>query len=124
MALNTVSRWETIRPPRALALIQLGQVAIEFGRSDLAEIFGRPLRGDIIRAKPLEDALRHLMTANWSLAMPPPLRVRKAYGKVISAITEAHAELINEVKRRGDERPSLNETQELLERIDEFEGER
>jgi transcriptional regulator with XRE-family HTH domain len=134
VALNTVSRWESTRPPRAFSLVQLRDAALEFGRSDLAAIFGRPLRGDIEQvaaqypppnpAKPLEDALRHLMTANWSLVMPPPLRVRKAYGKVISAITEAHAELINEAKRRGYERPELTETQDLLERIDDFEGER
>lgn len=134
VALNTISRWETTRPPRAFSLVQLRETALEFGRSDLADYFACPVQYKFQKvaaqypppnpAKPLEDALRHLMAENWSLVQPPSKRVREAYRKVISAITEAHAELINEAKTRGYERPGLTETQELLERIDDFEGER
>ena len=37
--LSTVGRWEAMRPPRGLALVELSKVAYDFGRLDLLEVF-------------------------------------------------------------------------------------
>jgi transcriptional regulator with XRE-family HTH domain len=127
----TVGRWETSRPPTGLALVELAQLALRFGRMDLCETFTNSVDSPLLHgdahlkagvkrmdlASPLPAAVRNIYT--WSgLRQGPPSR--RAYWKILDAITTAHAAFLEDEKKSAAPLLDLAESEQIqnaLERI-------
>ena len=113
--------------PRGLALVQLREVAREFGRPDLQEIFEMHIVGELELTgsllpptsafKTLRDALHEIYGASLGGMTRPPLRVTRAYRRVVRAITSAHREIVSEATEGSEQWVQLMSTQVLLEKI-------
>jgi hypothetical protein len=105
--LSTVGRWEAMRPPRGLSLVELGKVAYDFGRDDLREIFERELekespvvKGSPVRQPqlPLEFAVADLFRVGRAAAAETAT-ARRAYRKALRALVEAHRIVVGEIEK-------------------------
>jgi transcriptional regulator with XRE-family HTH domain len=127
IAITTVARWETFRPPSGSSLARLRDAAAESGRPDLQRIFDRALLLEAIAPLrlpfgPLSKAVSNLITA--STCQPVDPRLAKAYGQMLSALTEAHAQLFAEARAgrfRALPLEEIRKTQIDLEQIQETE---
>jgi hypothetical protein len=127
VAITTVARWETFRPPSGLSLARLRDAAAEFGRPDLQIVFEKALMSEVaapllLPFGPLSQAVSNLFTA--STVLPPKPRLVKAYRQALSAITEAHAQLFAEAgagRFRALPLEEIRKTQLALEQIEETE---
>jgi DNA-binding transcriptional regulator YiaG len=105
--LSTVGRWEAMRPPRGLALVELSKVAYDFGREDLREIFDRELEKQTALVQgspvpphiPLEFAVGYLFRFGRVAAPAGTPAVRRAYRKALRALVEAHRIVVGEVEK-------------------------
>jgi transcriptional regulator with XRE-family HTH domain len=131
VAITTVARWETFRPPSGPSLRRLREVAIEFGRLDLEDIFWSAIAMEVHRTSlPDDDPIQLLYLAivrlhlEASRPQPKPTpTAMKAYRQVVSAIVKAHGAVADEIEAKmgGKDRwtdTDLLNTQLQLERLE------
>lgn len=118
IAITTVARWETFRPPSGPSLRRLREVALEFGRPDLEDIFYKAIVTETYLASlPPEDPVQLLHLAivrlhiEASRPQPKPTpTAMKAYRQVVSAIARAHRAVKDEIDARKSDKYSWSDT--------------
>jgi transcriptional regulator with XRE-family HTH domain len=145
----TVGRWEAIREPHSMSLVELAKVARNFEREDLYEIFMEALvRESVIfaagdpkqtvygfRRSPealpahgstspvlLEVAVARLY--HWARTEPNPaaFKAHRAYRNVLHAIVAGHAALLAEARKNKMLGLTLAEIEKLQVEIEELQN--
>jgi transcriptional regulator with XRE-family HTH domain len=113
---TTIGRWEAIRPPRGLSLVELAKVARDFKREDLAAVFEQELQREsaviagmsglgalahsmgVITSVPLEFAVRNMYEAA-AADHSRNSAVYRAYRRLLRRIVADHNLLIHEIAK-------------------------
>jgi transcriptional regulator with XRE-family HTH domain len=101
----TVGRWEAIRPPRGMSLVELAHVARDFGQFHLAEIFEEALNRDSLlvgiqagdSSTYLQIAIDHLYSAAHTPSPDP--QVYRAYRRAQDAIVTGYRRLVEAIAK-------------------------
>jgi transcriptional regulator with XRE-family HTH domain len=126
----SIGKWEAIREPRGLSLMELAGVARSFGREDLYEVFTDELEGqlEVLNStghptNALEVAICRLY--HWA-HLPQPARAsknqgRREYMKALHAIVAGHAAFVRDVAKGRVSGWLMAEVEELQMEIEELE---
>jgi transcriptional regulator with XRE-family HTH domain len=101
----TVGRWEAIRPPRGMSLVELAHVARNFGQFHLAEIFEEALNRDSLlvgiqaddNSAYLQIAIDHLHVA--AHTPNPDPQVYRAYRKALDTVVAGYRRLVDSIAK-------------------------
>jgi transcriptional regulator with XRE-family HTH domain len=115
IAITTVARWETFRPPSGASLKRLLEVAEEFGRRDLADIFWSAIvmekNYDLQPDDPIHVLTLAIVRLHMEASRPTSTpTAMEAYRQVVSAIAKAHGVVKDEIDARKTDTYSWTDT--------------